>query len=229
MSTLTHGLLAILLLANAATFVVALRRRSWAAVVNSLVSVVLAVSAAAVATTLLPLAWNAVAAPELALWVSVAGLLHSVGMLGPYDSVWWWDHLTHTVSAALVAALVYAGLVVAVDTGVWPFVSSATTPVLTVLFTFGIGVAWEVVELVSRGVGELFDVEPVLVHYGWRDTALDLVFDVVGAVLVVVLDVRIFVEAAARVPETVGASLVWTSGTILVSAAVMASAVLQDR
>ena len=111
-------------------------------------------------------------------------------MLGRYDSVWWWDHLTHTLSAALAAALLYAGLLV-----VAPAIAVAGT-VLTIVV---LGVLWEAGELFAREVADRYDIEPVLVHYGWRDTALDLLFDVVGAGVVVALDVRLFrpvVEAA---------------------------------
>jgi hypothetical protein len=126
----------------------------------------------------------------LAFWIAVAGLLHALGMLGRYDSVWWWDHLTHTLSAALAAALLYAGLLV-----VAPAIAVAGT-VLTIVV---LGVLWEAGELFAREVADRYDIEPVLVHYGWRDTALDLLFDVVGAGVVVALDVRLFrpvVEAA---------------------------------
>lgn len=105
-----------------------------------------------------------------------------------YESTWWWDHLTHTVSGVLVAALIYAGLVVT-----RPTTGSGSVAAATVLFTFAVGVSWELLELVAREVGERYDIEPVLVHYGWRDTAFDLGFDLVGALLVVLLDLRIFV------------------------------------
>jgi hypothetical protein len=139
-------------------------------------------------------------------------------MLGPYDSVWWWDHLTHTLSAALVAALVYAAALVALPT-LGLSADPVTVAAVTVALTFGGGVLWELVEILARAVGERYGVEPVLVHYGWRDTAADLVFDVVGAVLVVALDVRVFLGAAGRVP---GASrlLILGGGAVLAGSVV---------
>lgn len=76
----------------------ALRRQDIAAAVNALVSF---------AGALLPVlaefvfrsafAQSVSFSPELPLWIAAAGCLHSFGMLGPYDSVWWWDNLTHSV------------------------------------------------------------------------------------------------------------------------------------
>lgn len=127
--------------------------------------------------------------------VAVAGFLHALGMLGRYESVWWWDHLTHTLSAALLTALLYAGLLVLA-----PGLAVAGALLGTVL----LGVFWEVGELMGREIARRYDIEPVLVHYGGRDTALDLVFDLVGAALIVALDVRAFLPLAESVARTVG-------------------------
>lgn len=169
----------------------ALRRRDLAVATNAFVGAILIVSPFVVTTVRHSVGAQHIAiGPLLPAWIALASLLHAIGMLGVYESVWWWDHLTHTVSAALVAALVYAGALATVgDTA-----GLSTSPgLLTVSVTLLIGVVWEGLELVARDIGERLDVEPVLVHYGWLDTGLDLVFDVVGAVLVVVLDVRVFV------------------------------------
>ncbi|SNZ03176.1 hypothetical protein SAMN06269185_0209 [Natronoarchaeum philippinense] len=200
-----------------ALFAVALRRGDAAAAVNALVSL---------AATLLPAAVELLLAATgtpgvrfgtaLPLWIALAGLLHSYGMLGPYDTISWWDSLTHTLSAGLVAALLYAALLVAAPTAAGWLVAAATVGA-----TFVVGVFWELIELVAREVGRRYDVEPVLVHYGWRDTALDLVFDVVGALLVVLLDVRMFVTVAEAFPETVETLLVVSSGVVTVGSVLM--------
>lgn len=194
--------------------VVAIRRRNVAAAVNALAALALAMLPVILEIGFrLVLAGQVVRDPWLALWISIAGFLHSLGMLGPYDSTWWWDHLTHTVSAALVAALLYAALIVAplLETTQWP----GTVAGLTVVFTFAIGVFWELIELVARDVANRLDVEPMLVHYGWRDTAMDLVFDVVGALVIVAFDVRIFVSIVEQFPVTTERVLV-ASGWIVV-------------
>jgi hypothetical protein len=196
---------------------ITVRRRNVAAAVNTFLSLALASLAVVLAGGYSPVTETAFS-PELPLLVAVAGLLHSVGMLGFYESVWWWDHLTHTVSATLIAALVYAALIVAAD-GTAP---TTTTAVLTVAYTFAIGVFWELIELVARAVGERYDIEPVLVHYGWRDTAFDLVFDVLGAIVVVVVDVRLFVDLADDFPQITQSALTWIGGVVTVGSVLMA-------
>lgn len=185
------------------TLLEGLRRRNFAAVVNALV---------AFGATLLPfLVAGGLAPSVLPLWIALAGFLHSLGMLGPYDTVAWWDLLTHAVSGTLVAALVYAAALVALA---GPPVTAGIVGV-TLLVTVAAGAFWELLELVARDLGERYGVDPVLVHYGWRDTAVDLVVDVAGAALVVGLDVRLFVPAAARFPEATRLLLVSASGAVV--------------
>lgn len=128
--------------------------------------------------------------PSLSLSLGVAGLLHVVGMLGWYDTVTWWDHLTHTVSAAILAAVVHASLHT-VDARVpGAALSEAYIAAFTLLFVLAAGVLWELLELYAHEIGEHVGAAPVLAHYGLRDTALDLVFNAVGAVLVIAIDIR---------------------------------------
>ncbi|MEF8780693.1 MAG: hypothetical protein V5A46_08450 [Haloferacaceae archaeon] len=210
----------------AAVLLTALRRRNAAAATNAFVSLSLSV---------LPLfleygspfllSGRLIVPPALPFWIAGAGFLHSVGMLGPYNDVWWWDHLTHAVSAALVAALAYAGLLVAAEVPGAVGGSRGTVALLTVGYTMAAGVLWELIELVARQVGERYDVEPVLIHYGWRDTALDLVFDMVGALSVILLDVRIFVPLAEQFPVA-AQELVLTAGATLLVGSLLLSAPL---
>jgi len=216
MDPLTLGLLAVLFGALGWCTITAIRRWNVAAIVNTLAtSAVAVVSLVLVAET--QSAWTGgLVAPTLPLWAAVAGVLHSVGMLGWYESVWWWDHLTHTVSAMLVTALIYAGLVVAVETGTIAGLAQTAVPLATLAFVLLVGVFWELIELLARAVGERYDIEPVLVHYGWRDTAFDLLFNLVGAVVIVALDVRVFVDLAARFPTLTGALVNWFGGLVTV-------------
>ena len=198
---------AVLLAAILLTLVVAVRRRDVAAAINSVV---------AVAVVAVPFVLPAVAGPgaptTLALWLAVAALLHAVGMLGPYDSVRWWDTVTHFVSASFVATLWYAGALVG-DVP-WPAVTA-------VLLTFVAGLWWELLELVARELGEALEIEPVLVHYGRRDTLVDLAVDVVGAVAVVVLDVRAFVPVVDRLLGPSLRFLDWTAAVVVAGFAVL--------
>ncbi|MFW5911367.1 MAG: hypothetical protein ACOCSD_04355 [Halolamina sp.] len=180
-----------------AVLVVAYRRENTAAVVNTAGAVLLTLVPAALAWALDVGTARSAAIPGLTFVVAVAGFLHCLGMLGRYETVGWWDHLTHTLSAALLAALLYAWLLVDGATGTGLLAG-------TVLGTFALGVVWELGELIAREVADWFDIEPVLVHYGWRDTALDLVFDLVGAALIVAFDVRLFVSTVETVGRAAG-------------------------
>ena len=199
-------------------FVVAVRRGDTAAAINALVAFALVLFPSILAFALRTVfARHLQFGQALPFWLAIAGFLHTLGMLRRYESTWWWDHLTHTVSAALVAALVYAGVIVA-----FPDTSGLDRAATTVAATFAVGVCWELLELTARAVGERFDIEPVLVHYGWRDTGLDMVFDVVGALLVIGLDVRAFVPIAAQNPGGTGAMLVGGAWAVVLTSAAMA-------
>jgi len=209
-----------------ATLAVAVRRGNVSAAVNALVSLGAALLPTAAALWL-PV-WQGVTLPTgapLTAWLAAAGFLHSLGMLGLYESLWWWDHLTHLVSGALVAALCYAGLVALGQSPDAVDLSGPTIVGLTITLTMLAGVFWELVELVARDVGERLDVEPVLVHYGWRDTAYDLGFDLAGALLVVAVDLRAFVPIAAESTSATRTVLLAAGGALLVGSAAMAALV----
>lgn len=173
----------------------ALRRRNVPAVVNGLV---------ALGAALLPAAIRSVAdlsiGPELPLWIAGAGLIHAVGMLGVYDTVWWWDHLAHTVSAALVTALAYAAVLVAAPRGLFVPLGSAGVVLVTLGLVLVFSVLWELVEELAHHLAERYDVGPLLVIYGPFDWLFDLAFNLVGASLVIALDLRVFVQVFEPYP-----------------------------
>jgi hypothetical protein len=218
METMRGPLLAGVVLCQAgiaAALVVAVRRADTAAAVNAVLALAVAFLVPVLGTTL-PVRGTGFGS-VLALWVGLAGLLHCVGMLGLYDGCWWWDHVTHGVSAALVAALLYAGFLASVADPNRTALPPELAGTAAVSVTLAIGILWELVELLARELGEALGVEPVLVHYGWRDTAFDLVFDVLGAVAVVGLDVRLFVGVAEQFPSLNGQLLVWSCGVVSVA------------
>lgn len=200
-----------------ALLVVAARRGAIAAVINAVVVLALSLLPALVELALPAVLDRSLSLdPALSVWIALAGVLHTLGMLGLYETTWWWDHLTHTLSAALVAALLYAALTVSMA-GMDRH--SAIVLAITVGATFAVGVFWELFELVAREFGERFAIDPVLVHYGWRDTAADLGFDVVGALLVVWLDLRLFVPVLEQVPGLTRTALA-ASGVVVAGGSV---------
>ncbi|WP_225741241.1 hypothetical protein [Halorussus halophilus] len=122
--------------------------------------------------------------PRLGLLITTAVCLHAIGMLGLYESTWWWDHLTHTLSATIVASIGYTvtrAFDVHSDAVHFP---EQFLVVFVLLFTLSLGVFWEVLEFGARGVGEAIGADPVVVQYGIHDTMFDLVFDAAGAIVV---------------------------------------------
>ena len=197
-----HAAYLALLAGIVATTVVGKRTQNFPAFVNGVGSLLLALFPPLVEIgASLVVTFEFTIGIELPLWIAAAGFLHMLGMLGWYDTVWWWDHVTHTVSAALIAATIYASLLTLDRTAPELGLSPLYVVSFTILFTLAIGVFWEFIELAARELGHRIDRPPVLEHYGLKDTALDLVFNGVGALIVVTLDVRVFVPITEQIPR----------------------------
>jgi len=131
--------------------------------------------------------------PALTLWITVAVFLHALGTAGLpgsetnfYRSIWWWDHLTHTLSSSIVAAVGYA-----TARAVELHSDAISLPgrfvfVFILLFVLAFGVFWEVIEFGVAGIASLSGTQSVLTQYGLEDTMLDLLFDTLGGVVVAV-------------------------------------------
>lgn len=155
-----------------------IRRRNPGAVVNGAVSFALSFL-----PRLVERRYDVEFSPWQRTYLSSAMLAHAVGMLGLYDDErwWWWDHLTHTLSSTLLGGIVH---VVAVRRGRDPRRAVGAAVV-------GGGLCWEALEYGIHAVTERLGIDPVLVPYSARDTALDLLFDLVGGALVVAFGDRL--------------------------------------
>jgi hypothetical protein len=127
----------------------------------------------------------------LTLWLTSAVFLHALGTVGLpgsefsfYQTVWWWDHLTHTLSSSVVAAAGYTTVRAIDEHSEEVYLPWQFTFVFVLLFVVAFGVLWEVIEFAVGGVGALFGGGSILTQYGLEDTLLDLVFDIVGGVVV---------------------------------------------
>lgn len=132
----------------------------------------------------------------LSVWITAAAFLHAVGLLGPYGSVAGYDHVTHALSASLVAGVGYA-IVKTLD----HHATDVSFPprfrvIAVVLFVLAAGVCWELIEFGAGGLATLVGNGPVLVQYGLGDTVFDLVFDAVGAFVVALWGTRYFDDVA---------------------------------
>ncbi|WP_132057671.1 hypothetical protein [Halorussus amylolyticus] len=119
--------------------------------------------------------------PWQRLYAGVAMLAHAVGMLGPYDAQGRWDNVTHTLSASLLGGVAHAA---ARRRGRDP------RPRVLAVVVCG-GVVWELLEYAIHAVSRRFGFEPILVPYSARDTVSDLLFNLVGALLVVAFGDRL--------------------------------------
>ena len=150
--------------------------------------------------------------PALTLWITSAVFLHAFGVLGLpgsetnlYGSVPWWDHLTHALSASVVAGVGYA-TARAFDAHTEDIVLPPRfTFVFILLFVLAFGVFWEVIEF---GLGEAARAagnRALLTQYGLDDTMLDLVFDTIGAVIVAVWGTVHLTDVAAYIEQQLDA------------------------
>ena len=139
--------------------------------------------------------------PGLTLWLTTAVLLHAVGMLGPYHSIWWWDHVTHTFSATVIAGLGYVTARAVDEYSDEVYLPPRFLFVYILLFTLAFGVAWEVLEFVARLLADAMGYGPFLVQYGFEDTIVDLVFDLLGGLLVAVAGTPAFTHVVDGVVE----------------------------
>ncbi len=129
----------------------------------------------------------------LTLWITTAVFLHALGTVGLpgsqlsfYRSVWWWDHLTHALSSSVVAAAGYSAARAFDAHSDHVHLPPRFMFAFILLFVVAFGVLWEVVEFGLGGLALLVGAGSVLTQYGLYDTMLDLVFDVLGGVVVAV-------------------------------------------
>ena len=129
--------------------------------------------------------------PALVLWITTAVFLHAFGTLGlpgdvlsPYRSIWWWDHLTHTLSASIVAAVGYTAVRALDDHTDALDLPPKFVFVFVLLFTVAFGVFWEVIEFALGELAAATGSQGVLTQYGLEDTMKDLLFDTLGGVVV---------------------------------------------
>ncbi|MFC6989514.1 hypothetical protein ACFQJD_13855 [Haloplanus sp. GCM10025708] len=149
----------------------------------------------------------------LTLWITTAVFLHALGTVGIpgtersfYTTVWWWDHLTHTLSSSIVAAAGYA-----TARAIEAHTDAVSLPprfmfVFILLFVLAFGVFWEVIEFAVSELAALAGTGSVLTQYGLSDTMFDLLFDALGGLVVAVW-------GTAHLTDVVGALSARLDGT----------------
>ncbi|MFW6318410.1 MAG: hypothetical protein ACOC06_08095 [Halorubrum sp.] len=122
--------------------------------------------------------------PWLALWITSAVFLHTVGSAGFYARIEWWDHVTHSLSASVVAAAGYTALrgVDLHSDGIQ--IPSRFAFVFIVVVVLAFGVLWELFEFGLDIVATETGIDMPLAQHGLEDTISDLTYNTIGAVLV---------------------------------------------
>lgn len=114
----------------------------------------------------------------LVLWITTAISLHVLGSLGLYGRGGWYDQFAHMVSAMIISGIGYSGLYAIELHTEGVEIPQKYTAFFLIVTILGFGVLWEVLEYTLGG----------LTVYGVSDTALDLIFNAIGAGIVAVLD-----------------------------------------
>lgn len=140
--------------------------------------------------------------PVLNFWIVLALFLHVLGgASGFYNTVPGWDHLTHAMSASLIAALGFI-VVLSID----QFVASIFLPrrflgVIIVMFTMATGVLWELMEFTMDSLTGSH------MQYSLDDTMWDLFFDGAAGIAVAAVGAHYLVHTTRdEILETMGVS-----------------------
>jgi hypothetical protein len=122
----------------------------------------------------------------LVLLITVASVLHALGSLGLYVAYPWYDEVTHTVSAVLVAGIGYAVLTALERHSGEISLPPKLRGVFILVFVLAGGVLWEVFEFGAIWVSGVLGVTSPVQVFGIDDVVTDMVFNAVGAVLVAI-------------------------------------------
>jgi hypothetical protein len=148
---------------------------------------------------------------RLTLWISAAAFLHAVGTVGIpgmgwtfYTGLWWWDHLTHSLSASVVAAAGYT-TVRAIDIhSDEVYVPPRFAAVVILIFVLAFGVLWELLEFaIAIGADEIGSAT-VLTQYGVEDTLKDLTFNTIGGLLVAIWGGIYLTDLSSAISQQLG-------------------------
>lgn len=125
--------------------------------------------------------------PFLTLWITSAVFFHSLGSFRFYGTVWWWDHLTHALSATVVAGIGYTA-VRAIDIHSEKIhLPNKFMFVFILLTVIAFGVVWELFEYGLDIIADVTGVAMPLAQHGLDDTMKDMMFNTLGATIVAAL------------------------------------------
>lgn len=139
--------------------------------------------------------------PGLAVWVTAAVFFHTLGSAGFYGYFGWWDHLTHALSASLVAAVGYI-TVRAIDLHTDEIhLPSRVMFGYILIFVLAFGVFWELFEYGLDEFAAATGIMPPLSQLGLDDTVKDLMFNSLGAIVVATFGQLYLSQTAAQLRD----------------------------
>ncbi|MCG1004341.1 MULTISPECIES: hypothetical protein [Halobacterium] len=122
--------------------------------------------------------------PWLALWLTAAVFLHVLGSSGLYVHIPWWDHVTHALSASLVAGAGYT-VARAVDLHHEDItIPSEIAFVYLFVVVLAFGVVWELFEFGLDVASQQTGLTMPLAQHGLDDTVKDFMYNSLGALVV---------------------------------------------
>jgi hypothetical protein len=122
--------------------------------------------------------------PWLGLWITTAVFLHTLGSAGLYTRVFFWDNITHAMSASLIAAAGYTAAR-AVDIHSDEInIPQRFVFVYIFVIVLSFGVVWELFEFGLDVAADATGLEMPLAQHGLDDTVRDVMFNSLGALLV---------------------------------------------
>jgi len=147
--------------------------------------------------------YNLVLNPFLTLWITSAVFFHALGSFGFYGAIWWWDHLTHALSASLVAGIGYT-VVRVIDLHTEEIhLPNKFMFVFILLTVIAFGVVWELFEYLLDIIADITGIAMPLAQHGLDDTMKDMMFNTLGAVLVATLGQVYLSERSKEFLETI--------------------------
>ncbi|MDX1744866.1 MAG: hypothetical protein R3324_02915 [Halobacteriales archaeon] len=124
--------------------------------------------------------------PWLGLWITTAVFLHTLGSAGLYGYLYWWDNLTHAMSASLIAAVGYT-TARAIDLHHDEIhVPRRFFFVYLFVVVLSFGVIWELFEFALDIIAADTGLTMPLAQHGLDDTVRDTMFNSLGALIVAV-------------------------------------------
>lgn len=140
--------------------------------------------------------------PWLGLWITTAVFLHTMGSAGLYAQIGWWDHLTHAMSASLVAAVGYT-FARAVDLHSERIhLPRKYAFVYILIFVMAFGVIWELFEFGLDILADATGIVMPLAQHGIDDTVRDMMFNTLGALIVATFGQAHLLDVATTLRES---------------------------